>query len=153
MGYNLGYIPFYLIFHKYSYLKIRIMREETILIINQYETIRNIVKANLKSLGFTKFLFGSTSIDIFDNLELNKPDLLICEYSLFSSTVDNFLDEINIPKLIMINQGENIKHAVTKIALNGGDGYIIKPFSANELSDKINKIFDKYNIEKTKVIK
>lgn len=129
------------------------MREETILIINQYETIRNIVKANLKSLGFTKFLFGSTSIDIFDNLELNKPDLLICEYSLFSSTIDNFLDEINIPKLIMINHTENIEHAVTKIATHGGDGYIIKPFSSNDLSNKINKIFDKYDIEKTRVLK
>ena len=129
------------------------MRYETILIVGKYETVRNIIKSILKLLGFTKFLFGDKALDIFDANNEKTADLIICEYNIFSSMVEHFADEVNVPKLIFIPMHENLQNAVTKIAVNNGDNYIISPFNANTLSKKINKIFDKYHLEPTIVEK
>lgn len=125
------------------------MRKETVLIVHRYETIQNIIAVNLKILGFKNFIFKQYSVDIFNNVQ--KSNLLICDYNIYTSTIEYFLDEIIVPKLIVINCGiSNIEDVIIHIAKGGADNYIITPFSTNQLQQKLNKIFDKYNMEQLK---
>lgn len=119
-----------------------------ILVIDDFSTMRRIVKNILRQLGFNVILEaddGSTGLDV---LQKEKIDLIICDWNMPKMTglellktvrADDGLQDIPFLMVTAEAQQENIIEAVK----SGVNNYIVKPFTAETLGKKIEMIFNK----------
>ena len=118
-----------------------------VLVVDDFATMRRIVKNILTQLGFTNIVEaddGSTAIEV---LKQDQIDMVISDWNMPKMTGLELLKTVradpelaNMP-FIMVTaeaQQENIIQAVkAKVSQ-----YIVKPFTAETLGEKIDKIFD-----------
>jgi len=118
----------------------------TVLVVDDFSTMRRINKNILKELGFKNILEADDGTTALEVLENNKVDLIISDWSMPKMTGLEFLKKVrasaeykDIPFLMVTAeaQKENIIEAVKAKVSN----YIVKPFTAQTLSEKIEKIF------------
>lgn len=119
-----------------------------ILVVDDFSTMRRIVKNILRQLGFNNILEaddGSTGLDI---LQKEKIDLIISDWNMPKMTGLELLKTVrsddalrDIPFLMVTAeaQQENIIEAVK----SGVNNYIVKPFTAETLGKKIEQIYNK----------
>ncbi|MBU2552436.1 MAG: chemotaxis response regulator CheY [Proteobacteria bacterium] len=117
-----------------------------VLVVDDFSTMRRIVKNILRQLGFNNILEaddGSTAVGV---LEREKVDLIISDWNMPTMTGIELLrhvrqsDELKDTPFLMVTaeaQQENIIEAVKAKVSN----YIVKPFTADTLNEKIEKIF------------
>ena len=117
-----------------------------VLVVDDFSTMRRIVKNILRQLGFVNILEaddGTTAVGI---LEREKVDLIISDWNMPQMTGIELLrhvrssEEIKDTPFLMVTaeaQQENIIEAVKAKVSN----YIVKPFTADTLHEKIEKIF------------
>ena len=117
-----------------------------VLVVDDFSTMRRIVKNILRQLGFNNIVEaddGTTAVGI---LEREKIDLIISDWNMPNMTGIELLrhvrstDEIKDLPFLMVTaeaQQENIIEAVKAKVSN----YIVKPFTADTLNEKIEKIF------------
>lgn len=117
-----------------------------VLVVDDFSTMRRIVKNILRQLGFSNILEaddGTTAVGI---LEREKVDLIVSDWNMPQMTGIELLrhvrstDEIKDTPFLMVTaeaQQENIIEAVKAKVSN----YIVKPFTADTLNEKIEKIF------------
>ena len=123
-------------------------KELRFLVVDDFSTMRRIVRNLLKESGF---------VDA-DEAE----DGVVALQKLRSSTFDFVVSDINMPNmngfqlLAEIKKDDKLKHLpvlmvtaearkedIVLAAQQGAAGYIVKPFTAGTLSEKLNKIFEK----------
>ena len=121
-------------------------KDMKVLVVDDFSTMRRIVKNILRQLGFNNILEaddGSTAVGI---LEREKIDLIISDWNMPEMTGIELLrhvrstEEIKDTPFLMVTaeaQQENIIEAVKAKVSN----YIVKPFTADTLNEKIEKIF------------
>ncbi|HDM75865.1 MAG TPA: response regulator [Deltaproteobacteria bacterium] len=118
----------------------------TVLVVDDFSTMRRINKNILKELGFKNILEADDGTTALEVLENNKVDLIISDWNMPKMTGLEFLKKVrasaeykDIPFLMVTAeaQKENIIEAVKAKVSN----YIVKPFTAQTLSEKIEKIF------------
>jgi len=119
-----------------------------ILVVDDFSTMRRIVKNILRQLGFVNIIEaddGSTALEI---LQREKIEFVVSDWNMPKMTGLELLKAIraddalkHIPFLMVTAeaQQENIIEAVK----SGVSNYIVKPFTAETLSQKINQIFIK----------
>lgn len=119
-----------------------------ILVVDDFSTMRRIVKNILRQLGFVNIIEaddGSTALEI---LQREKIEFVVSDWNMPKMTGLELLKAIraddalkHIPFLMVTAeaQQENIIEAVK----SGVSNYIVKPFTAETLSQKINQIFTK----------
>ncbi|HPS93248.1 MAG TPA: chemotaxis response regulator CheY [Deltaproteobacteria bacterium] len=119
-----------------------------ILVVDDFSTMRRIVKNILRQLGFVNIIEaddGSTALEI---LQREKMEFVVSDWNMPKMTGLELLKAIraddalkHIPFLMVTAeaQQENIIEAVK----SGVSNYIVKPFTAETLSQKINQIFTK----------
>jgi len=119
-----------------------------ILIVDDFSTMRRIVKNILRQLNFVNILEaddGSTALEV---LQRDKVDLVVSDWNMPKMTglellkavrADDALKHIPFLMVTAEAQQENIIEAVK----SGVSNYIVKPFTAETLSQKINQIFSK----------
>ena len=119
-----------------------------ILVVDDFSTMRRIVKNILRQLGFVNIIEaddGSTALEI---LQREKMEFVVSDWNMPKMTGLELLKAIraddalkHIPFLMVTAeaQQENIIEAVK----SGVSNYIVKPFTAETLSQKINQIFIK----------
>jgi two-component system chemotaxis response regulator CheY len=119
-----------------------------ILVVDDFSTMRRIVKNILRQLGFNNILEaddGSTGLDI---LQKEKIDMVISDWNMPNMTglellkvvrADDALRDIPFLMVTAEAQQENIIEAVK----SGVNNYIVKPFTAETLGKKIEQIFNK----------
>lgn len=117
-----------------------------ILIVDDFSTMRRILKNILRQLNFNDIVEaddGSTAVDI---LKKEKIDLIISDWNMPKMTGIELLryvrqsEGIHDTPFLMVTaeaQQDNIIEAVKAKVSN----YVVKPFTAETLGDKINKIF------------
>ncbi len=117
-----------------------------VLVVDDFSTMRRIVKNILRQLGFSNISEaddGTTAVGI---LEREKVDLIISDWNMPQMTGIELLrhvrstEEIKDTPFLMVTaeaQQENIIEAVKAKVSN----YIVKPFTADTLNEKIEKIF------------
>ena len=117
-----------------------------VLVVDDFSTMRRIVKNILRQLGFVNIVEaddGTTAVGI---LEREKVDLIISDWNMPQMTGIELLrhvrssEEIKDTPFLMVTaeaQQENIIEAVKAKVSN----YIVKPFTADTLNEKIEKIF------------
>ena len=118
----------------------------TILVVDDFSTMRRIVKNILGQLGFKNIIEADDGTTAIVKLKSEKIDFVITDWNMPKMTGMELLKEIRadanlkaIPVLMVTAEAlqENIIAAVKA----GVSNYIVKPFDAKTLSDKINKIF------------
>lgn len=121
-------------------------KEMNILVVDDFSTMRRIVRNILRQLGFNNIVEADDGTTAMAKLNSEKIDFVITDWNMPKMTGMELLKEIrandklkSIPVLMVTAEAlqENIIAAVKA----GVSNYIVKPFDAKTLSDKINKIF------------
>jgi len=119
-----------------------------ILVVDDFSTMRRIVKNILRQLNFVNIIEaddGSTALEI---LQREKIEFVVSDWNMPKMTglellkvirADDALKHIPFLMVTAEAQQENIIEAVK----SGVSNYIVKPFTAETLSQKINQIFIK----------
>lgn len=117
-----------------------------VLIVDDFATMRKIVKNILTQLGFKTFLEADDGSVAWDLLQKEDVDFIVSDWNMPKMTGIELLKKVrseyknpDIPFLMVTAeaQKENIVEAVKSKVSN----YIVKPFTPETLSEKIEKIF------------
>ncbi|MFZ5810867.1 MAG: chemotaxis response regulator CheY [Thermodesulfobacteriota bacterium] len=120
----------------------------TILVVDDFSTMRRIIKNILRQLGFSNIHEADDGSTAWETLNKTKIDFVISDWNMPNMPGIELLRKVrgseefaNLPFLMVTAeaQQENIIEAVQAKVSN----YIVKPFTAETLGQKIDKIFDK----------
>lgn len=119
-----------------------------ILIVDDFSTMRRIVKNLLNDLGF----FNTTEADDGNTalVELRKGpfDLVITDWNMPGMAGIDLLRQVRADAAlaktpVLMVTAEAKREQIIEAAQAGVNGYVIKPFTAGTLSDKLSKIFER----------
>lgn len=116
-----------------------------ILIIDDFATMRRILKNILKQLGFKNLVEADDGTTALDVLESQKIDLIISDWNMPKMTGLELLKKVrasteykNTPFLMVTAEAQ--KQNVIEAVQAGVSNYVVKPFTAEAISDKLEKI-------------
>jgi len=119
-----------------------------ILIVDDFSTMRGIIKNLLRDLGFTNTQEaddGSTALPLLHSGDF---DLLITDWNMPGMQGIDLLKSVRadarlkaLPVLMVT--AESKRDQIVEAAQAGVNGYVIKPFTAATLEEQINKIFER----------
>ena len=116
-----------------------------ILIVDDFATMRRILKNILKQLGFKNLLEADDGTTAMENLEKNDIDLVISDWNMPKMTGLELLKWVRGNKkyaktpFLMVT-AEAQKQNVIEAVQAGVSNYIVKPFTAEAISEKLKKI-------------
>ena len=117
-----------------------------ILVVDDFNTMRRIVKNILKQLGFENIGEAENGQEALEVLKKEKFDFVITDWNMPVMTgldllkaikADAALKDLPVMMVTAEAQQQNIVEAVK----TGASNYIVKPFTAEVLEEKISKIF------------
>ncbi|UWN48841.1 Chemotaxis protein CheY [Alcanivorax sp. ALC70] len=120
----------------------------SILVVDDFPTMRRIVRSLLKELGFTNVEEAEDGQEALTKLKAGGFDFVVSDWNMPN------LDGLEMLKQIRADEGmkslpvlmvtaEAKKDNIVAAAQAGANGYIVKPFTAVTLEEKLNKIFEK----------
>ncbi|NLY41054.1 MAG: response regulator [Desulfovibrionales bacterium] len=118
-----------------------------VLIVDDFSTMRRIIKNILRQLGFNNIQEADDGTSAWEILTKDQIDFIISDWNMPQMTGIELLRKVraseefaDLPFLMVTAeaQQENIIEAVQAKVSN----YIVKPFTAETLGQKINKIFE-----------
>ena len=119
-----------------------------ILIVDDFSTMRRIVKNLLNDLGFTNTPEADDGTTALVELQKAKFDLVVTDWNMPGMPGIDLLKAIRadeslakIPVLMVTAEAK--REQIIEAAQAGVNGYIIKPFTAATLEDKLVKIFER----------
>ena len=119
-----------------------------VLVVDDFSTMRRIVKNILRQLGFENILEADDGMSALDVLRSQSVDFIISDWNMPRLSGIELLKAVrtseewkDLPFLMVTAEGqkENVIEAVKAKVSN----YIVKPFSPETLAEKIKKIFEK----------
>lgn len=117
---------------------------KTILVVDDSESIREIVSFTLENEGFN-VLLGEDGSDALKHLDKGPIDLILTDLHMpvmngieFIRAVRNKENYRNVPILFLTTESQSAKKMEAKEA--GATGWIIKPFVPAKLTEAINKV-------------
>jgi two-component system, chemotaxis family, chemotaxis protein CheY len=117
----------------------------TILIVDDFASMRRIVKGTLKSIGFNNFVEAEDGAIALKMLEKEKVGLIISDWIMPNMNGLEFLKAVkgnvklkDIPFIMVTAEGQkgNVLEAINA----GVNNYIVKPFTPETLQAKIQKV-------------
>jgi two-component system chemotaxis response regulator CheY len=119
-----------------------------ILVVDDFSTMRRIVKNLLRDLGFTNTVEADDGQTALPILEAGGIDFLVTDWNMPGMTGIDLLKAVRAnPKLVdmpvLMVTAEAKKEQIIMAAQAGVNGYVIKPFTAGTLKEKIEKIFER----------
>ena len=119
-----------------------------ILIVDDFSTMRRIIKNLLRDLGFTNTAEADDGTTALVELQKAKFDLVVTDWNMPGMPGIDLLKAIRadeslakIPVLMVTAEAK--REQIIEAAQAGVNGYIIKPFTAATLEDKLVKIFER----------
>ena len=119
-----------------------------ILIVDDFSTMRRIVKNLLNDLGFTNTAEADDGTTALVELQKAKFDLVVTDWNMPGMPGIDLLKAIRadeslakIPVLMVTAEAK--REQIIEAAQAGVNGYIIKPFTAATLEDTLVKIFER----------
>ena len=117
-----------------------------ILIVDDFSTMRRIIRNILKQLGYENVEEAENGADAYEKLDVEKFDFIITDWNMPVMDGLGLLKKIrsdpaikDMPVLMVTAEAEKDK-VVTAIQA-GVNNYIVKPFTAEVLKEKMDKIF------------
>lgn len=118
------------------------------LVVDDFATMRRIVRNLLKDLGYNNVEEAEDGNDALGKLQLSPFDFVISDWNMPNMDGLQLLNEIRkderfkaIPVLMVTAEAK--KENIIAAAQAGASGYVVKPFTAAILEEKLNKIFEK----------
>ncbi len=116
-----------------------------VLIVDDFATMRRILKNILKQLGFKNLLEADDGTTALESLEKNRVDLIISDWNMPKMTGLELLKTVRaneeyskIPFLMVTAEAQ--KQNVIEAVQAGVSNYVVKPFTAESISEKLKKI-------------
>lgn len=119
-----------------------------ILIVDDFSTMRRIIKNLLKDLGFTNTHEADDGSTALPMLKTSDFDFLITDWNMPGMTGIDLLravrsdDALSHMPVLMVT-AEAKREQIVAAAQAGVNGYVVKPFTAQALKEKIEKIFER----------
>ncbi|AKH22110.1 chemotaxis response regulator CheY [Sedimenticola thiotaurini] len=119
-----------------------------ILIVDDFSTMRRIIKNLLRDLGFTNTQEADDGNTALPMLQSGNFDFLVTDWNMPGMTGIDLLKAVradpNLVKLpVLMVTAESKREQIIEAAKAGVNGYVVKPFTAVTLEEKINKIFER----------
>ncbi|HKJ77449.1 MAG TPA: chemotaxis response regulator CheY [Gammaproteobacteria bacterium] len=119
-----------------------------ILIVDDFSTMRRIIKNLLRDLGFNNTAEADDGNTALPMLQQTHFDLLITDWNMPGMQGIDLLKAVRAdPNLqhipVMMVTAEQKKEQIVEAAKAGVNGYIVKPFTAATLKEKMEKIFER----------
>lgn len=119
-----------------------------ILIVDDFSTMRRIIKNLLRDLGYNNTSEADDGQTGLPMLQSTKFDFLVTDWNMPGMTGIDLLKAVRAdPKLaslpVLMVTAEAKREQIVEAAECGVNGYIIKPFTAATLKEKIDKIFER----------
>ena len=118
------------------------------LVVDDFSTMRRIVRNLLKELGFTNVDEAEDGQVALQKLNSLPFDFVVTDWNMPNMDGLTLLQNIRAtPSLkhlpVLMITAEAKKENIIAAAQAGASGYIVKPFTAATLSEKLEKIFEK----------
>ena len=118
------------------------------LVVDDFSTMRRIVRNLLKELGFTNVQEAEDGVEALNKLHGEKFDFVVSDWNMPNMTGIELLKAIrgddalkHLPVLMVTAEAK--KENIIEAAQAGASGYVVKPFTAATLDEKLKKIFEK----------
>lgn len=119
-----------------------------ILIVDDFSTMRRIIKNLLRELGFVNTLEADDGRSALVKLQSGSVDFLITDWNMPGMDGLDLLKAVRsdaklagLPVLMVTAEAK--RDQIIEAAQVGVNGYVIKPFTAATLQEKIEKIFER----------
>lgn len=118
------------------------------LVVDDFSTMRRIVRNLLKELGFLNVDEAEDGAIALSKLNNETFNFVVTDWNMPNMDGLALLKQIRAtPELkhlpVLMITAEAKKENIIMAAQEGANGYIVKPFTAATLSEKLNKIFEK----------
>ncbi|MDP2821661.1 MAG: chemotaxis response regulator CheY [Sulfuritalea sp.] len=122
-----------------------------ILVVDDFSTMRRIVRNLLKELGYTHVDEAEDGVVALQKLKGGNFQFVVTDWNMPNMTGIELLRAIRAdvalkPLPVLMITAEAKKENIVEAAQCGASGYIVKPFTAGTLEEKLNKIFEKYGM-------
>lgn len=119
-----------------------------ILIVDDFSTMRRIVKNLLRDLGFNNTQEADDGLTALPMLKKGGFDFVVTDWNMPGMQGIDLLKNIradaelkHLPVLMITAEAK--REQIIEAAQAGVNGYIVKPFTAATLKEKLDKIFDR----------
>jgi len=119
-----------------------------VLVVDDFSTMRRIVKNLLRDLGFTNISEADDGSTALPMLQGGDFDFVVTDWNMPGMQGIDLLKAIradaslsHIPVLLITAEAK--KEQIVMAAQAGVNGYIVKPFTAATLKTKLDKIFER----------
>ena len=116
------------------------------LVVDDFSTMRRIVRGLLKELGFLDVDEAEDGVIALAKLKSTPLDFVVSDWNMPNMTGIELLRAIrsdpalaHLPVLMVTAEAK--KENIIEAAKSGANGYVVKPFTAATLDEKLNKIF------------
>lgn len=119
-----------------------------ILVVDDFSTMRRIIKNLLRDLGFTNIVEADDGKTALPILQAGGIDFLVTDWNMPIMTGIDLLKTVradpNLKQIpVLMVTAEAKRDQIVEAAQAGVNGYVIKPFTAAVLKEKIDKIFER----------
>ena len=119
-----------------------------ILVVDDFSTMRRIVRNLLKELGFTNVEEAEDGAVALGKLQEGNFEFVVSDWNMPNmdglTLLQNVRGDARLKTLpFLMITAEAKKENIIAAAQSGASGYIVKPFTAATLSEKLAKIFEK----------
>ncbi|MBY0575244.1 MAG: chemotaxis response regulator CheY [Gallionellaceae bacterium] len=130
------------------------IEETKFLVVDDFSTMRRIVRNLLKELGFTNVQEAEDGVEALKKLHADPFDFVVSDWNMPNMTGIELLRAIrkddklkHLPVLMVTAEAK--KENIIEAAQAGASGYVVKPFTAATLDEKLKKIFQNFpNLQK-----
>ena len=119
-----------------------------ILIVDDFATMRKVIRNLLKQLGYENIVEAEDGVAALRSLRSQKVDLVVSDWNMPNMTGLELLksvradEELKATPFLMVT-AEALQDNVIAAVKAGVNNYIVKPFTAEVLNEKITKILEK----------
>ncbi len=121
------------------------------LIVDDFSTMRRIVRNLLKELGYTNAEEAEDGVVALQKLKGGGFQFVVSDWNMPNMTGIDLLRAIradaelkHLPVLMVTAEAK--KENIIAAAQAGASGYVVKPFTAATLEEKLNKVFEKHGL-------
>lgn len=121
------------------------------LVVDDFSTMRRIVRNLLKELGFTNVEEAEDGAVALQKIKGGNFDFVVTDWNMPNMDGLTLLQSLRADPAykdlpVMMITAEAKKENIIAAAQAGASGYIVKPFTAATLSEKMEKIFEKFGL-------
>ncbi len=123
-------------------------KDMKVLVVDDFATMRRIIKNLLKQGEYKNITEAEDGVEALKILKSEKVDLIISDWNMPNMTGLELLkavradSELSSLPFLMVT-AESLKDNIVMAVKEGVSNYIVKPFTAEVLSEKIEKIIEK----------